>query len=118
MNTRIFAGLLLALLLATLGFAQGASADATIRILARTLNRLGEKDVAKRLITDYQAGRVRFSDIGEAGVNAETGRERGGNRMDLDLNVRKLGEQEKLLAKRPYGASSLAVMYAATVLHE
>lgn len=118
MNTRIIAGLLLALFLATLGFAQGASADATIRILARTLSRLGEKDVAKRLITDYQAGRVRFSDIGEAGVNAETGRERGGNRMDLDLNVRKLGEQEKLLAKRPYGASSLAVMYAATVLHE
>lgn len=99
---------------------QQGSEMTTIRWIARTLDRLGEKETAKRLITDYtQTGRVRFTDLGGDGVNAETGpSRRGGNEMDLDRSYLKIADLERLLVKRPYGSSSTLVSAAATIYHE
>lgn len=92
----------------------------TVRLIARTLDRLGEKEMAKRLLRDYtQDRRVTFDDLGGDGVNAETGRGSGGkNEMTLDRSMLRIAELERILAKRPYGASSPLVSAAVTIFHE
>lgn len=94
--------------------------DQTVRMIARTLDRLGEKAIAKRLIQDYtQTHRVRFTDLGGDGVNAETGANRQGvNTMDLDESMLKIADLQRLLNVRPYGDSSPLVSAAVTIFHE
>ncbi len=91
----------------------------TIRWIAKTLDRFGERTLAERLIRDYHTTkRVRFGELEDA--NAETGRVSGvGNVMVLSAkNMLAEADNPKRLQQRPWGPSSRLVPYAVTALHE
>ena len=93
--------------------------DIAISLLARTFERMGEKDLAKRLITDYtQTKRVVFKNLGD--VNAEVGRNwKGENVMTLNKSIAKqIASMKRLWDKEPFHISLNLVSRALTVYHE
>lgn len=109
-----------ALLLIAAATAQAPSgADTSVRWIARTLERLGEKTLAKRFLQDYAVNkRVSFGDLG-GDANAETGRGwSGNNELTIDSSFLKIADLERTYAKRPYGAQSILVSAAVTIFHE
>lgn len=97
--------------------------DAAIKMVAKTLGRLGEKDLAKRLLDDYFSnGRVKIEDLGGEGVNAETGPEglfsSGKNVMTLDDSILVQADMKRIWEKRPYSKTLDTVGWAVTVYHE
>lgn len=115
--------------------------DEAVRWISRCLNRMGENDIAKSLLTDrfgstssnpsdpanvfYAANRkVRIAKLGsstDTGVNAETGYDRGAgqNVLTLDVSVLTLADSRKLMAKRPYHPNASGLFeWMITVFHE
>lgn len=109
-----------ALLLVAVATAQAPSgADTSVRWIARTLDRLGEKALAQRFLRDYTQNKViSFGDLG-GDANAETGRGWSGkNEITLDNSMLKIADLERTYAKRPYGPQSVLVSAAVTIFHE
>lgn len=98
----------------------GEREDLTIRHIARTLDRLGETIVAKRLIKDYFERKViSFGDVGKDSVNAETGKSfAGGNTMVLDKHFLLIADSNRILNERPWSPNVERIPAALTVLHE
>ena len=94
----------------------GAAEDATVKWIARALNRMGEPSIAKQFWTDYMNGRVRFvSDLGSNGATDFDGK---GNFLELHVDaLSQVWGAERVLGKRPYGKSALLI-WASTVMHE
>ena len=118
-----FQTLLLAMILGFSAVANSpitAREDQTIRAIARTLDRLGETKVAKRLIADhFERKRISFGEITKEGEMAETSADKWGtNRMKITNLYLPLGDSSALNQSRPYGPQSTAVPAALTVLHE
>lgn len=92
----------------------------TIRWLVRTLNRMGETKIAKRLADDYYIKkRVEFRFIHSADGNGETdpGIIRN-NRIILSESMLNVAEADRLLNVNPYSDTSPLIGYALTVVHE
>jgi hypothetical protein len=126
---RIAVGVAMALIMAMVTPAGGANAatvttvprsqTVTIDLIAATLRRLGDAGTAADLQKDFKRGVIRFTSLGGAGVNAETGQEGGRNVMDIEASlIDRIAGLEKVLRKRPYGPSSVLVDVALTVRHE
>lgn len=97
--------------------------DTAITMVAKTLGRLGEKDLAKRFLDDYfNNGQVKIEALGGEGVNAETGPEglfgSGKNVMTLDDSILKQADMKRIWEKRPYSKALDTVGWAVTVYHE
>lgn len=106
------------------GAAEESRQDTAIIMVARTLERLGEKALAKRFLEDYfNNGRVKIKDLGGEGVNAETGPTGllggGKNVMTLDDDIlSQTADQKRIWEKNPYAHSLNIVGWAVTVYHE
>jgi hypothetical protein len=111
---------LLGLFLTAPLFAQNTREIITIRYLTKTLIRMGEPGLAKRLSEDYYKNKtVTFKFIKSADGNAETGPGlTGKNYITLSDNMLATADQDKLLKERPYGNSSNLIGDAMTVVHE
>jgi hypothetical protein len=92
----------------------------TIRWLSKTLVRMGESGIAKRLTDDYyNTKQVHFKFIKSANGNAETGPGLNGkNYISLSELMLTAADLDKLLKERPYGPSSNLIGDAMTVIHE
>ncbi|MEW6573777.1 MAG: copper amine oxidase N-terminal domain-containing protein [Bacillota bacterium] len=106
-----------------LALADESRQDTAIIMVAKTLGRLGEKDLAKRFLDDYFSnGRVKIEALGGEGVNAETGPEglfgSGENIMTLDDSILKQADAKRIWEKRPYSRALDTVGWAVTVYHE
>lgn len=116
------------MLFAILGMAAASSASwdratrerVTVRWLAKTLTRLGEKTIADRLVKDHMTTkRVRFATINPRLGNAETGPNRKGvNEIDFTDRMLAIADQDRSLQSKPYGPSSTLIQWATTVFHE
>jgi len=95
--------------------------DKAIMMVAKTLERLGEKKLAKRFLDDYfNNGRVKINALGE-GVNAETGPGAfgfGENVMTLSNSILSVVDMKRIWEKRPYHEALNTVGWAVTVYHE
>lgn len=106
-----------------LALADESRQDTAIIMVAKTLGRLGEKDLAEHFLDDYfNNGRVKIEDLGEEGVNAETGPEglfgSGENVMTLDDSILNQADAKRIWEKRPYSEALNTVGWAVTVYHE
>lgn len=105
---------------------QSSREQLTIRWLAKTLNRMGETKLAKRLMEDYYTHKsVRFGSIKDEygrvmDANAASGRGANGKNEIIfnESMLSRTGDQDRLLTKKPYGASSSLISDAMTVVHE
>jgi len=111
---------LLGLLLATALYAQNTREIITIRYLSKTLIRMGEPGLAKRLVDDFYKNKtVTFGFIKSADGNAETGPGLNGkNYITLSESMLMAAEMDKHLQQRPYGDKSNLIGDAMTVVHE
>jgi hypothetical protein len=94
--------------------------DNTVRMIARTLDRLGESKIAKRLIADhFERQRIHFGNVGRKGEMAETWSPLSGpNQMRLSHQYLAIADNPRRNVERPWSGSSMAVSGALTVLHE
>lgn len=99
----------------------------TIRYLTKTLIRMGEPGLAKRLSEDYYTNKtVRFGFIESAKGNAETGpgiilpsqSMNKKNTITLSENMLNSADIDRILKDDPYGSSSTLINDAMTVVHE
>lgn len=91
----------------------------TIRWLAKTLNRMGETKLAKRLVDDYYVNkRVHFGTVEDG--NAETGpnKEKVNEVTFSESMLSSAADMDRLLKQRPYGEKSNLINDALTVVHE
>ncbi len=95
---------------------QSAMSDYCAKMIARTLVRLGESDVAKEFLAHHRAGRITFRGQ-EGSVIAETSGA-GGSRSRMWLGYRSIHDLQRLLDRDPYGRNSPLVSAAVTVVHE
>lgn len=116
----VFIALLAASAAAPTFFDRATRERVTVRWLAKTLIRLGEKPIADRLVNDYtNTKRVRFVTINPKLGNAETGANRKGvNEIDFSDRMLSIADQDRTLSAKPYGPSSTLVQWATTVYHE
>lgn len=92
----------------------------TIRWLSKTLIRMGETKIAKRLVEDYYTNKtVYFGAIKSADGNAETGLGlTGKNCIKLSTAMLNTAELDRMLKDDPYGNKSTLINDAMTVVHE
>lgn len=101
-------------------YAQNTREIVTIRYLSKTLIRMGEPGLAKRLTEDYYTHKtVKFGFIKSADGNAETGVGLNGkNSITLSENMLMAADVDMHLRQRPYGDKSNLIGDAMTVVHE
>lgn len=112
--------LLLSLMSTTASLPQTAGSDTTIRYIARSLDRFGEKALAQRLLKDYfLENRVSLKPLDSNEENAYvTQDDNGRNVMVITDNALEIARSEKLIAKRPYHSGSSLLTWTLTVYHE
>ncbi len=112
--------LLISLMGITASSPQTPSSDTTIRYIARSLDRFGEKAVAQRLLKDYfLENRVSLQPLDSNEENAYvTQDDSGRNVMVITDNALEIARSEKLIAKRPYHSGSSLLTWTLTVYHE
>lgn len=101
-------------------YSQNTREITTIRWLTKTLIRMGEPGIAKRLSEDYYKNKtVRFGFIKTSEGNAETGPGLNGkNYITLSDNMLAAADLDNFLKNRPYGDKSNLIGDAMTVVHE
>ncbi len=101
-------------------YSQNTREIITIRWLNKTLIRMGEPGLAKRLTEDYYTNKtVKFGFINSADANASTKVGLNGkNGITLSDNMLMTAEVDKLLQQSPYGDNSNLIGDAMTVVHE
>lgn len=111
---------LLGLFLISPVYSQNTREITTIRWLTKTLIRMGEPGIAKRLSEDYYKNKtVRFGFIKTSEGNAETGPGLNGkNYITLSDNMLAAADLDNFLKNRPYGDKSNLIGDAMTVVHE
>jgi hypothetical protein len=92
----------------------------TIRWLSKTLIRMGETKIAKRLVEDYYTNKtVSFGAMNSADGNAETGLGlKGKNCITLSTAMLNTADLDRMLKDDPYGNKSTLINDAMTVVHE
>lgn len=111
---------LLGLFFITPLYSQNTREIITIRWLTKTLIRMGEPEIAKRLSEDYYKNKtISFRPINSADGNAETGPGlTGKNCITLSDMMLTAADLDKKLQERPYGDKSNLIGDALTVVHE
>ena len=115
-NLLVFLGLLLVSPL----YSQNTREIITIRWLTKTLIRMGEPDIAKRLSEDYYKNKtIVFKPLQSADGNAETGPGLNGkNYITLSDIMLTTADLDKMLQDDPYGDKSNLIGDAMTIVHE
>lgn len=92
----------------------------TVRWLSKALIRMGEKQLANRLMDDYFVNkRVHFRAMNSRDMNAETGPARSGvNEVTFSSDMLFIADLDRVLQKRPYGDRSQLISWAVTIFHE